>query len=82
MLFEIIRVWNCIMAGLAAVIGMKIVCGAITGMPVFDTVLVFLSVFLITGAGNVINDFFDADIDTINRPKRRIPSGRINRKNT
>ncbi len=82
MLFEIIRVWNCIMAGFAAVIGVKIVCGVIIGVPVFDTALVFLSVFLITGAGNVINDFFDADVDAINRPKRPIPSGRINRKNT
>ncbi len=37
--------------------------------------------FLITGAGNVINDYFDSDIDRINAPHRPIPSGKIS-KNT
>jgi geranylgeranylglycerol-phosphate geranylgeranyltransferase len=34
---------------------------------------------LITAAGNVINDFFDSEIDTINRPDRPIPSGAVSR---
>ena len=34
---------------------------------------------MITAAGNVINDFFDAEIDTINRPDRPIPSGAVSR---
>ena len=34
-------------------------------------------VFLVTGAGDVINDYFDYKIDKINKPKRPIPSGRI-----
>ncbi|BDH78935.1 MAG TPA: UbiA family prenyltransferase [Methanothermobacter sp.] len=36
-------------------------------------------VFIATGAGNVINDYFDYEIDAINRPQRPIPSGRIRR---
>ncbi|MBC7118343.1 UbiA family prenyltransferase [Methanothermobacter tenebrarum] len=36
-------------------------------------------VFMATGAGNVINDYFDYEIDAINRPGRPIPSGRIRR---
>lgn len=32
---------------------------------------------LIGGAGMVINDYFDYEIDKINRPKRPIPSGKI-----
>ena len=35
--------------------------------------------FLVTGGGNVINDYFDYEIDKVNRPKRPIPSGRIGR---
>lgn len=43
--------------------------------------LASLSVFLATGAGNVINDYYDYKIDAINRPNRPIPSGRISPKN-
>ena len=43
-------------------------------------VLIFLAVFLITGAGNVVNDYYDREIDAVNRPKRPIPSGRISPK--
>lgn len=32
---------------------------------------------LISGAGMVINDYFDFEIDKINRPERPIPSGKI-----
>lgn len=33
-----------------------------------------------TGAGNALNDYCDAEIDRINRPKRPIPQGIISRK--
>jgi geranylgeranylglycerol-phosphate geranylgeranyltransferase len=32
---------------------------------------------LITGAGNVINDYFDIQIDRINKPRRPLPSERL-----
>jgi geranylgeranylglycerol-phosphate geranylgeranyltransferase len=32
---------------------------------------------LVAGCGNMINDFFDADIDAVNKPRRPIPSGRL-----
>ncbi|RZN37981.1 MAG: geranylgeranylglycerol-phosphate geranylgeranyltransferase [Methanosarcinales archaeon] len=76
--FELLRAGNCTMAGFAAVIG-----AGIAYVPVSDEIsfygisLVFACVFLITGAGNSINDFFDADIDAINKPTRPIPSGRV-----
>lgn len=41
-------------------------------------VLLILSVILINGAGNVINDIYDIEIDRINRPDRPLPSGRMN----
>ena len=34
---------------------------------------------LITGLGNLINDYYDTDTDRINRPGRPIPSGRLTR---
>ena len=72
------------MAGIAALVGTLI---AFLALPdsmqvrlVYEPVLVFSVVFLITGAGNAINDYFDHEIDRINRPSRPIPSGRVNRK--
>jgi len=43
----------------------------------FIPYLASLSAALIAGGGYVINDFFDRDIDKINRPERPIPSGII-----
>jgi geranylgeranylglycerol-phosphate geranylgeranyltransferase len=40
-----------------------------------------LAVFLATGGGNVINDFYDYKIDSINRQERPIPSGKISLRN-
>jgi geranylgeranylglycerol-phosphate geranylgeranyltransferase len=75
-LLEILRPFNCIMAGFAAIIGILIA----KGFAVEAAVLIFLAVFLITGAGNVVNDYYDREIDAVNRPKRPIPSGRISPK--
>jgi len=49
----------------------------------YDTNVLFgmLSVFFVISAGNVINDYFDYNIDLINRPDRPIPSGEITLKN-
>jgi geranylgeranylglycerol-phosphate geranylgeranyltransferase len=32
---------------------------------------------LTAGCGNIINDYYDVDIDSINKPRRPIPSGRL-----
>ena len=44
-------------------------------------ILAMLAVFFETAAGNVINDYFDYNIDLVNKPERPIPSGRISLKN-
>lgn len=75
-LLELMRYRNCAMAGLASVVGGAIAYSIAPG-PVIWLVFVFIVVFLITGAGNAINDYFDAGIDAINRPERPIPSGRL-----
>lgn len=71
---EILRPVNAIMAVvsviLVALIGWELDLRVLVGCFV---------VFTATGAGNVINDYFDYEIDAINRPQRPIPSGRISR---
>ncbi|MDF1557958.1 MAG: geranylgeranylglycerol-phosphate geranylgeranyltransferase [ANME-2 cluster archaeon] len=81
--FELLRWGNCAMAGFAALVGTLI---AFLALPdsfevilLYEPVLVFGAVFLITGAGNAVNDYYDSEIDRINRPERPIPSGRIDR---
>jgi geranylgeranylglycerol-phosphate geranylgeranyltransferase len=64
------------MAGSAAIIGILLA----DNWNIHLVELIFLAVFLITGAGNVINDFYDRDIDQINRPARPIPSRRLSTK--
>jgi len=71
--WEILRPFNCMMAAAAAIIGLAIA----GGLEPLATALIFLTVFLITGAGNAVNDYYDRDIDAINRPRRPIPSGRV-----
>jgi geranylgeranylglycerol-phosphate geranylgeranyltransferase len=61
------------MAGAAAIIGLLIA----GGFDAMASVLIFLSVFLITGAGNAVNDYYDREIDAVNRPDRPIPSERM-----
>src|SRR3989304_4035078 len=73
LILELIRYKNCAMAGLAAVIGSAIAYSIAPGEMIW-MLLVFLTVFLVTGAGNAVNDYFDAAIDVINRPGRPIPS--------
>ena len=72
---SIIRPVNALVAGFAGVLATIIATGVIPAGFWF----VFLIILLITAAGNVINDFFDADIDAINQPDRAIPSGQISR---
>lgn len=79
--FELLRWGNCAMAGFAALVGTLIAFLAVPDslevVLVYEPVLVFGAVFLITGAGNAVNDYYDSEIDRINRPDRPIPSGRV-----
>ena len=71
----ITRPINSFVAGLAAIVAYLIDTGTL--LP--ESLLLFFIVALITAAGNTINDFFDAEIDAINRPDRPIPSGAVSR---
>lgn len=72
---EILRPANALMAVIAILL-MAIISGNFT----LEVLLAAVVVFTVTGAGNVINDYFDHRIDAINKPERPIPSGRISLK--
>ncbi|TGC09711.1 geranylgeranylglycerol-phosphate geranylgeranyltransferase [Methanolobus halotolerans] len=81
---KLIRSGNCLMAAIAATIGVFIAYNillsnsqGIIPFPLYGSFMVFFTVFMITGAGNAINDYFDVEIDRINKPDRPIPSGSI-----
>jgi 4-hydroxybenzoate polyprenyltransferase len=66
----------------ALMMAMPVVIIAIVGHDfTLSVVLGTLVVFLMAGAGNVINDVFDYKIDAVNKPDRPIPSGKITLKN-
>ena len=72
---EILRPGNALM-GAIAIILVAIIDKSFT-IPI---ILAMFAVFFETAAGNVINDYFDYNIDLINKPDRPIPSGRISLK--
>jgi geranylgeranylglycerol-phosphate geranylgeranyltransferase len=72
-LFIITRPLNAGTAGFAAVVAYLIA----TGTVIPGGLWLFVVVLLITAGGNVINDYFDVEIDRVNRPDRPIPSGQV-----
>ena len=75
---EITRPHNCILAGIVGVLGSVVALG---GIPEFRTaILIFLVVTLGCAGGNTVNDYFDYEIDKINRPERPLPRGAMERK--
>ena len=85
--FEIMRPINCVMGGFTVVIGILIshqepdfLSFIQNSTNIFLITTGFLICFLVAGGTNTINDYFDYDIDKINRPNRPIPRGDITRK--
>lgn len=78
-----IKVWlaltrplNVLITACAVLIG-ALITGFLT--PFLDLVLAVCSAALICAGGNALNDYFDVEIDSINRPGRPLPSGAIKR---
>ncbi len=74
---KLIRPLNCIMSSLAVILVGIIVKGTGLGEYLADTLLGVLVVFFTTAGGNVLNDYFDREVDLINHPERPIPSGLV-----
>jgi geranylgeranylglycerol-phosphate geranylgeranyltransferase len=75
---ELIRPLNALMSMIGVYIGYILSQGHF----VFTTSIGYalVSVFCIAGAGQAINDYFDADIDKKQKSHRPIPSGRITKR--
>src|SRR3989338_49175 len=73
---EILRPFNCVIAGFATFIGYLISFSYFN----LSIELLFLALasFFICGAGQAVNDFFDRDIDAKTKKHKVIPSKRMN----
>ncbi len=75
---DIMRPHNAAMSMLAVFIGWILIIGLEPSLLVAPQLLIsIIAVFLISGAGNVINDYLDIEADRLNKPKRPLPSGKI-----
>jgi geranylgeranylglycerol-phosphate geranylgeranyltransferase len=74
-LLELARPGNAIAAGVLTFTGTFVAGGSFADLGVI-TAAIIATVFA-TAAGNAINDYFDRDIDEINRPGRPIPRGAV-----
>ncbi|AKU07495.1 geranylgeranylglycerol-phosphate geranylgeranyltransferase [Haloferax gibbonsii] len=72
---ELTRPGNAVAAGVLTFTG-AFVAGA-SPSDALVVVAAMLATVFATGAGNAINDYFDRDIDRINRPDRPIPRGAV-----
>lgn len=78
-LFELTRPVNAVAAGTLTAIGAFV--GGIDGHVIAVGAAVGATV-LAVGAGNAINDYFDREIDRINKPDRPIPRGAVTPRQT
>lgn len=73
--FRIVRSINCVITFITI-----LAAGLIYGTGKFIYTNILLAAFsgsFVAAAGNIINDYFDIEIDKINRPERVLPSGKL-----
>ncbi|KYK31816.1 MAG: UbiA family prenyltransferase [Theionarchaea archaeon] len=75
---ELTRPINDVMSAFAVFISGVISAGWY--MPLTSVVAASVGTFFASAGGMVINDYFDVDIDSVNKPERPIPRGQISRK--
>lgn len=72
---HITRPLNCVMVGVAVFISILVGFGAIAPNDILIPAIV--AAVCINAAGNALNDYYDEEIDAVNKPDRALPSGRI-----
>jgi len=77
---QLLRPGNCVMGAIAALIGALMVINFSEFIYFSPVYIAMIIVFLITGAGNTINDCVDVDADKINKPSRPIVSKRVSKR--
>lgn len=78
---KLLRPINAIMASLGTVIGGVVAMESPNAFLDYRLYIAMFAVFLVLMAGNIINDYFDLEIDKINHPSRPLPSGEISKNN-
>lgn len=74
-LLELTRPGNTVSAGVLTFTGSFVAAGVFASP--FRVAAAVLATVFATGAGNAVNDYFDREIDAINRPDRPIPRGAV-----
>ncbi|MFA4819633.1 MAG: UbiA family prenyltransferase [Candidatus Aenigmatarchaeota archaeon] len=74
----LLRPLNGLMSVIAVWIG-ALIAGA-PFVPDISIIFGMVAVFLISGGGMAINDFFDVEIDKLNKPNRPLASGKISKR--
>ena len=78
---EILRPITGLMGGLTVIIGiLNTRIGILPLTLIFNIIFGVLTYFFISGSSMIINDYYDVEIDKINRPERPIPRGSISLK--
>ena len=75
---ELIRPSNTMMAGFAVFLSGMIATGR--QIPPLNVFLAVLGTICASSGGMVLNDYFDYEIDCINRPERPLPRGAVTRR--
>lgn len=76
-IIKIIRPLNFVITFASAVIAVLI--ASADEVPVIKMLLAGTAASFVMAGGNIINDYFDVEIDKINRPGRPIPSGQVSK---
>ncbi|MFH0889666.1 MAG: geranylgeranylglycerol-phosphate geranylgeranyltransferase [Candidatus Aenigmatarchaeota archaeon] len=76
--FGLMRLFNCIIAAVTIPVIVFALTG-VTGVASADVFIGTIVVFMVCGAGNALNDYFDVRADRVNKPNRPIPSRTISR---
>lgn len=78
-IMRLIRPVNCTVMGFAVIVGIMVAVPdfSLEGKAAINAVLGFTTGFTFLATANVINDYYDREIDAVNEPNRPIPSGVI-----
>ena len=78
---ELVRVPNVFTAPPDVVAGAALVVATGGAVSVLAVAGLSVASALVYAGGTTLNDYFDADVDAVERPERPIPSGRVSREN-
>ncbi|OYT26853.1 MAG: digeranylgeranylglyceryl phosphate synthase [Candidatus Altiarchaeales archaeon ex4484_96] len=79
LLCALLRFRNCFIGFIGVLVGASFTYSGVGLFLSAEVLIAGLAVFLIIGAGNILNDYFDIEIDKINKPHKPLPSCRISK---